>query len=116
MNAMAKTILVLLIALTAVAAAQSARMSRIGETVLHGRRAVSLDNDRMLVSTLPGGGFIGEVRFQSSERFPILPPRPMPSWPMMTASNGGRGRGLRAGVGRKHGGVRASGGLGALAG
>ncbi len=63
---MAKTILVL-IALTAVAAAQSARISRIGETVLHGRRAVTLENDRTLVSTLRGGGFIGEVRFKSSD-------------------------------------------------
>jgi len=65
MNAMAKTILVLLVALTAVAAAQSA--ARIGETVLHGRRAITLENDRMIVSTLPGGGFIGEVRFKSSD-------------------------------------------------
>ena len=41
MKAMAKTILVLLIALTAVAAAQSA--ARIGETILHGRRAITLE-------------------------------------------------------------------------
>jgi hypothetical protein len=50
MNAMARIILMLLIALTAAAAAQSARMSRIGETVLHGRRAVTLENDRFPIS------------------------------------------------------------------
>ena len=35
------------------------------EDRLHGRRAFVLENDRMRVSTLPGGGFIAEVRFKS---------------------------------------------------
>ncbi len=35
------------------------------EDKLHGRRAFVLENDRMSISTLPGGGFIGEVRFKS---------------------------------------------------
>jgi hypothetical protein len=34
---------------------------------LHGRRAFVLENDKMRVSTLPGGGFIGEIRFKSPD-------------------------------------------------
>jgi len=37
------------------------------EDKLYGRRAFVLENDRMRVGTLPGGGFIGEVRFKSSD-------------------------------------------------
>jgi hypothetical protein len=37
------------------------------EDTLHGRRAFVLENDRMRVSTLPGGGFIGEIRFKSAD-------------------------------------------------
>ncbi len=37
------------------------------EDKLHGRRAFVLENSRMRLSTLPGGGFIGEVRFQSDD-------------------------------------------------
>ena len=37
------------------------------EDTLHGRRAFVLENDRMRVSTLPGGGFIGEIRFKSPD-------------------------------------------------
>lgn len=61
---MARALFPLLIALTATAAAQSAA---VRETTLHGRRAMTLENDQMVVSTLPGGGFIGEVRFKSSD-------------------------------------------------
>jgi len=61
---MARAIVALLIAFAAAAAAQSAF---VRETVLHGRRALTLENDRMIVSTLPGGGFIGEVRFKSND-------------------------------------------------
>src|ERR1035441_9741208 len=37
------------------------------EDTLHGRRAFVLENDQMRVSTLPGGGFIGEIRFKSAD-------------------------------------------------
>jgi hypothetical protein len=37
------------------------------EDTLHGRRAFVLENGRMRVSTLPGGGFIGEVRLKSED-------------------------------------------------
>ena len=37
------------------------------EDTLHGRRAFVLENDRMRVSTLSGGGFIGEIRFKSPD-------------------------------------------------
>jgi hypothetical protein len=57
-------VFVLLIALTAGATTQSALFK---ETDLHGRRALTLENDRMIVSMLPGGGFIGEVRFKSGD-------------------------------------------------
>src|ERR1035437_9745039 len=36
------------------------------EDTLHGRRAFVLENDQMRVSSLPGGGFIGEIRFKSA--------------------------------------------------
>ena len=45
------------------------------EGKLHGRRAFILENDRMRVSTLPGGGFIGEIRFRSDD--PKLSINPM---------------------------------------
>src|SRR3990170_2454939 len=57
---MSKPMAVLLIAL----AAQSA-VTR--ESALHGRRALTLENPHMILSTLRGGGFIGEVRFKSSD-------------------------------------------------
>ena len=37
------------------------------EDQFHGRRAFILENSRMEVSTLPGGGFIGEIRFKSAD-------------------------------------------------
>jgi hypothetical protein len=60
---MMRPLIISLIALTATSVAQSA----ISETTLHGRRALTLENDKMIVSTLPGGGFIGEVRFKSPD-------------------------------------------------
>ena len=56
--------LALLLAGVTVSAAQ---MASFHEGLLHGRRAFTLENDNMVVSTLPGGGFIGEVRFKSSD-------------------------------------------------
>jgi hypothetical protein len=54
-----------LIGIVVVAAATQTAVFR--EDELHGRRAFVLENDQMRVSTLPGGGFIGEVRFKSDD-------------------------------------------------
>ena len=56
---------VALISLAVVAAATQSASFR--EDELHGRRAFVLENDQMRVATLPGGGFIGEVRFKSDD-------------------------------------------------
>ena len=45
------------------------------EDKLHGRRALVIENGRMRVSTLPGGGYIGEVRLISED--PKLNVNPM---------------------------------------
>jgi hypothetical protein len=46
------------------------------EGKLHGRQAFVLENDRMRVSTLPGGGFIAEIRLKSDDpRLSINPMR-----------------------------------------
>ena len=39
-----------------------AQTATFHEDTLHGRRAFVLENDQMRVSTLPGGGFVGEIR------------------------------------------------------
>jgi hypothetical protein len=52
------------IAATTVVAAQA---PSVRETVLHGRRAFTLENSQMQLSTLPGGGFIGEIRFKGDD-------------------------------------------------
>ncbi len=45
----------------------SGQTASFHEDTFHGRRAFVLENDRMRVSTLPGGGFIGEIRFKSAD-------------------------------------------------
>src|SRR5215210_3425522 len=47
--------------------AAAPRSASFHEDQLHGRRALVLENDLMRVSTLTGGGFIGEVRFKSDD-------------------------------------------------
>ena len=59
----------------ALAGACFSQTSSFQEGQLHGRRAFVLENDRMRVSTLPGGGFIGEIRFKSDD--PKLSINPM---------------------------------------
>ena len=44
-----------------------AQTASFSEDKFHGRRAFVLENDRMRVSTLPGGGFIPEIRFKSAD-------------------------------------------------
>ncbi len=51
----------------ALCAALFGQTASFHEDTLHGRRAFVLENDRMRVSTLPGGGFIGEIRFKSAD-------------------------------------------------
>jgi hypothetical protein len=53
--------------LSCLAAALFGQTASFHEDKLHGRRAFVLENDRMRVSTLPGGGFIAEVRFKSGD-------------------------------------------------
>ncbi len=92
-----RCLIFLLMALTATAAAQSARFR---ETVLHGRRAITLENDQMLVSTLPGGGFIGEVRFKSSDPRKAINLMRVPHYPTIDPHSYDMGRdGERYGTG-----------------
>jgi hypothetical protein len=89
---MMRPLSLLLVALTATIAAQSA----IRETTLHGRRALTLENDQMVVSTLPGGGFIGEVRFKSPDPRKSINVMRVPHYPTIdphtydAARDGGR--------------------------
>ena len=50
------------------------------EDTLHGRRAFVLENGLMRVSTLPGGGFIGEVRFKSDDPRKSVNPMRVPHY------------------------------------
>lgn len=50
------------------------------EDRLHGRRAFVLENDLMRLSTLPGGGFIGEVRFKSDDPRKSVNPMRVPHY------------------------------------
>jgi hypothetical protein len=50
------------------------------DTALHGRRAFVLENNQMRVSTLPGGGFIGEVRFKSADLKKSINPMRVPHY------------------------------------
>jgi hypothetical protein len=54
--------------------------SSFHEDTVHGRRAFVLENDRMRVSTLPGGGFIGEVRFKSADPKKSINPMRVPHY------------------------------------
>ncbi len=62
------------------AAALSAQTASFQEGELHGRRAFILENDRMRVSTLPGGGFIGEIRFKSNDPKKSVNPMRVPHY------------------------------------
>jgi hypothetical protein len=55
--------------------------STLRESSLHGRRAFVLENHLMRVSTLPGGGFIGEVRFKSDDLKKSVNPLRVPHYP-----------------------------------
>jgi hypothetical protein len=50
------------------------------EDSIHGRRAFVLENDRIRVSTLPGGGYIGEIRFKSEDPKKSVNPMRVPHY------------------------------------
>ena len=50
------------------------------EDTLHGRRAFVLENSKIRVSTLPGGGYIGEIRFKSEDPKKSVNPMRVPHY------------------------------------
>ena len=50
------------------------------EDTLHGRRAFVLENDQIRLSTLPGGGYIGEIRFKSDDPKKSVNPMRVPHY------------------------------------
>lgn len=50
------------------------------EETLHGRRAFVLENGKIRLSTLPGGGYIGEVRFKSADPKKAVNPMRVPHY------------------------------------
>lgn len=57
-----------------------AQTASFQEETLHGRRAFVLQNGLMRVSTLPGGGFIGEIRFLSADPRKSVNPMRVPHY------------------------------------
>ncbi len=53
----------------------------VHEELLHGRHALVLENAQMRVAELPGGGFIGEVRFKSDDPDLRINPMRVPHYP-----------------------------------
>ena len=64
----------------AFAAAVFAQTAAFHEDTLHGRRAFVLENDQIRVSTLPGGGYIGEIRFKSDDPKKSVNPMRVPHY------------------------------------
>jgi hypothetical protein len=58
-----------------------AQKATFHEEKLHGRRAFVLENERMRVATLPGGGFLGEIRFKSGDPKLSVNPLRVPHYP-----------------------------------
>lgn len=71
-----------ILALLCAAACRSAlpQTATFQEDRLHGRRAFVLQNNLMRVATLPGGGFIGEIRFISSDPRKSVNPMRVPHY------------------------------------
>ncbi len=57
-----------------------AQTASFREDKFHGRRAFVLENDRMQITTLPGGGFIGEIRFKSADPRKSVNPMRVPHY------------------------------------
>ena len=68
------------LSLFGVAVALFGQTASFHEDSLHGRRAFVLENDRMRVSTLPGGGYIGEIRFKSEDPRKSINPMRVPHY------------------------------------
>ena len=68
------------LSLYGVAVALFGQTASFHEDSLHGRRAFVLENDRMRVSTLPGGGYIGEIRFKSDDPKKSVNPMRVPHY------------------------------------
>jgi hypothetical protein len=62
------------------AAAAFGQTASFHEETLHGRRAFVLENDQIRVSTLPGGGYIGEIRFKSEDPKKSVNPMRVPHY------------------------------------
>ena len=61
--------------------AEAAAATRISEEVFHGRRALVIQNDRMRVAVLPGGGFIADASLKSPEPHISVNPMRIPHYP-----------------------------------
>lgn len=72
---------VLAVCLHAVAGSGSGERVSLREEKLHGRAALVLDNGRMRLSALPGGGYIGEVRLLSPDPKRNVNPMRVPHYP-----------------------------------
>jgi hypothetical protein len=59
----------------------AAAATRISQTRLHGREALTIANGKMQLSVLPGGGFIGEVRLTSGRARTDINPMRVPHYP-----------------------------------
>jgi len=59
----------------------AAAATRISETQLHGRDALTIANGKMQLSVLPGGGFIGEVRLTTGREKSDINPMRVPHYP-----------------------------------
>ncbi len=56
------------------------RSASFHEDTLHGRRAFVLENGKIRVSTLPGGGYFGEIRFKSDDPKKSVNPMRVPHY------------------------------------
>jgi hypothetical protein len=61
--------------------------TRISQTRLHGRDALTIANGKMQLSVLPGGGFIGEVRLTSGRARTDINPMRVPHYPTIDPYN-----------------------------
>ncbi len=68
------------ICLFSLALALPGQTASFHEESLHGRRAFVLENDQIRVSTLPGGGYIGEIRFKSDDPKKSVNPMRVPHY------------------------------------
>jgi hypothetical protein len=68
------------VALLAIASAVSSQQVTVREEMFHGRHAFVLENEQMRISVLSGGGFIGEIRFKSTDPNKNINPMRVPHY------------------------------------